>query len=134
MDAIRTFFCKIRALIFDFHERAGEASHLSPHSCACFQKQNTNYHAGLEHKWHLFTSCGKNKSLLNKLKTKVTLNKVILIIPKVLDEALFCNFNKCYYELFQALPESRFDIHSVLTIQLNQAVGIPRQWKYWNNM
>ena len=33
MDAVRAFFSKIKALIFDFHERAGEASHPSPHSC-----------------------------------------------------------------------------------------------------
>ena len=59
-----------------------------------FQKQKYCKLRNLVHKWYLFTSCGKNNSLVNQLKTKVTLNRVIFITAKVLGKLFFCNFDK----------------------------------------
>ena len=53
-----------------------------------------NYLVSLVHKGYLFTSCGKNKSLVDQPKTNAVLNKVTFTIAKVLDKPPFYNFHK----------------------------------------
>ena len=68
-----------------------------------------NYHISLAHKWYLCTSWGKNDSLVNQLKTKGILNKVIFIIAKVLGKPCSPGNVPCM------LTCSRANVPSVLT-------------------
>ena len=55
-----------------------------------------NCPVSLVHERYLFTSCGKNKSLVDQLKTKAVPNKLNFIIAKMVDKSHFFNINNRY--------------------------------------